>query len=130
VGASRLFVFAVSQDLTFGTKLEDIGQFLHDHFHTLTFQEYMDDRLKRYAVERGLGMVGEAVVQLRATAPELEGKLPDARDIRRFRNVLVHGYFALKHEAVFAILTDELPSLVEKAKELLALDPDPLVPED
>lgn len=113
--------------------LEDIvetGKFLQVHFHDLTFADYMDDRLKRYAVERGLGIVGEAVVQLRAAAPELEGKLPEARDIRRFRNVLVHGYFALKHETVFAILTTELPLLVEKATELLDLDPDPLEPEN
>ena len=82
-------------------------------------EDYISDKGLRAMVERKLFVVGEAVRQLRGTSPEIDGKLPETREIVGFRNLLAHAYFALDHRRVYDIATISLPALLQAAQELI-----------
>ena len=81
--------------------------------------DYLRDELLRSAVERKLMIIGEALNQLLRIDPDIETQIPDARKIIDFRNILVHGYFAIEHETVWGILQKDLPLLVNQIGRLL-----------
>ncbi|HOK66519.1 MAG TPA: DUF86 domain-containing protein [Anaerohalosphaeraceae bacterium] len=84
-----------------------------------TFTDYQQDELLRAAVERKLMIIGEAVYQILRIAPELESSISQARQIVGFRNVLVHGYFAVEDETVWGIASHDIPVLAQEAARLL-----------
>lgn len=93
---------------------------------------YADDDQLRSSVERQLGIIGEAVTRLRLLRPDIAGSLGDVRGIIDFRNVLIHGYFAVKHDIVWSILTSEVGPLRDAAQRLMGAegqdDPGPTPP--
>ena len=92
-----------------------LAQFLQEK----SLEDYLESELLRSAVERKLMIVGEALNRLLRLEPELEIQIPDARQIIDFRNILVHGYYAIEHETVWGILEKDLPVLTDKIKQLL-----------
>lgn len=54
-------------------------------------------------------IIGEALSQLLKAEPNLESRIPDARQIINFRNILVHGYYAIERDTVWGILEKDLP---------------------
>lgn len=79
------------------------------------FDEYVDDLKTKSAVERQLGIIGEAVNNFRKT--ELEFQLTNTRDIIGFRNRIIHNYDEVDETLVWAIIHNHLPFLKEEAKE-------------
>jgi uncharacterized protein with HEPN domain len=63
------------------------------------------------AVERKFEIIGEALAQLSKLDPVLARRIPDARDIIAFRNVLIHGYATVEHDRVWQIAAASLPGL-------------------
>jgi uncharacterized protein with HEPN domain len=84
-----------------------------------TLEDYVQDELLRSAVERQLFVAGEAVTQALRLDPTLETAISDVQRIKRFRNLLAHAYFAVKHEVVWEIATNELPTLRSEVKQIL-----------
>lgn len=82
--------------------------------------DYLQDELLRSAVERKLMILGEAVKQTIHIEPEIESQIPDARKIVDFRNILVHGYYAIQHETVWGVLQKDLPILTARINAMLA----------
>lgn len=76
-----------------------------------TFDEYEADDLLRSAVEREVGVVGEALHRMAKIAPELAAQVPDLGDIVGFRDVLLHRYWGLDDSIVWSVAVDELPAL-------------------
>lgn len=81
---------------------------------------YATDLKLRSAVERQLLIAGEAVNNIRRLDPMLAGTLGDVKGIVDFRNILIHGYFHVKHEVVWAIASTDAPRL--RAAAHAALD--------
>lgn len=81
--------------------------------------KYNADVLLHSAVERQFEIIGEALRQLGALAPDLVSSIPSYRSIVAFRNQLAHGYFAVQHDVVWAIATRDVPPLLERLRELL-----------
>lgn len=82
------------------------------------FDEYVDDLKTKSAVERQLGIIGEAVNNFRKT--ELEFQLTNTRDIIGFRNRIIHNYDEVDETLVWAIIHNHLPILKEEAEEGLS----------
>ena len=82
------------------------------------FDEYVDDLKTKSAVERQLGIIGEAVNNFRKT--ELEFQLTNTRDIIGFRNRIIHNYDEVDETLVWAIIHNHLPLLKEEAEEGLS----------
>jgi uncharacterized protein with HEPN domain len=85
-----------------------------------TLDDYVKSELLRSAVERKLMIIGEALNQVLRIDPDLETQIPDARQIIDFRNILVHGYFAIEHETVWGIMQKDLPVLTKQIQAMLS----------
>ena len=84
-----------------------------------TFSDYQADDLLRSAIERKLGIIGEAFVQLEATEPALTESFPELRKIVGLRNRIVHGYDNLDEELVWDVVQNRLPALQQQVETLL-----------
>jgi uncharacterized protein with HEPN domain len=82
-------------------------------------EQYHSDLLLRSAVERQLLIVGEAVNHIKRLDPLLAATLGDVWGIIAFRNLLVHGYFLVKSEIVWAIATADVPRLLAAVEAAL-----------
>ena len=104
------------------TFLYDIQQAcdaLRDFISGKTFEDYQADELLRAGVERKLMIVGEAINQILRLDPELAAGISQSRQIVGFRNMLVHGYFAIEDETVWGIVKNDIPVLADEATQLL-----------
>ncbi len=96
--------------------IEAIEEFLKGY----DFIKYQDDLKTQSAVERQLGIIGEAVNQITKENPSF--KLQNAREIVNFRNRLIHAYDSVDNNIVWAIKTNHLPILKGEIEDLLNLD--------
>ncbi len=80
---------------------------------------YLQDELRRSAVERQLEIVGEALNNLRRVDPETAARIPDVHRIIGLRNVLAHGYAAVDDRVVWAAASTRVPHLRDAVDELL-----------
>ncbi len=80
---------------------------------------YTADADLQAIAERHLITIGEALNRVGRKEPALFTRLPEARLVVAFRNVLVHGYDAIDHGLVWDALTENLPRLAAVARELL-----------
>lgn len=82
-----------------------------------TYEQYRDDLKTQSAVERQLGIIGEAAGQYRKldNAPALD----HAQQIAGFRNRIIHAYDSMDHTIIWAILKIHLSPLKNRVVELL-----------
>ncbi len=76
------------------------------------YKEYLKDLKTQSAVERQLGIIGEAVNKFDILHPEVT--LESARKIVGFRNRLIHAYDAVDPAMIWAILKRHLSPLKEE----------------
>lgn len=74
-----------------------------------SFFDYQEDLKTKSAVERQLGIIGEAVNQFKKEEDTFE--LSHARQIVDFRNRLIHSYDNLDDTIVWTILKKHIPVL-------------------
>jgi uncharacterized protein with HEPN domain len=96
----------------------DSGGAIQEFVKGLSFEEFCNDRKTYSAVIREFEVIGEAVGKL---FDELRQKHPNIewQDIKDFRNLLVHEYFGIDPEIVWKIIQDDLPILMDAAREIL-----------
>ncbi len=85
----------------------------------LDFAAYLHDDEKRDAVERRLGIIGEALHPAEALEPALAGQLPELRQIVGLRNRVIHAYADVNADIVWDIVQNRLPSLQTRLADLL-----------
>ena len=86
---------------------------------SLDFAAYEQDELIRDAVERRLGVVGEALNRGTASDPILIERFPEIRRIVALRNRVIHEYDAVDDEIVRDVVTRHLPGLQPRLKALV-----------
>ncbi len=90
----------------------------------MTFQEYKECLKTRAAVERTVGIIGEAAGRVseafRAEHPEVPWRAMIGQ-----RNVLVHDYGQIVHERLWLVVTEHIPELIGLLEPIL-----PSLPED
>jgi uncharacterized protein with HEPN domain len=69
------------------------------------------------AMERFVEVSGEAASRLSDQTREQSPNVP-WREIIAMRNRLVHGYFAVDHDILWTVVTDEPPALVGAPEEM------------
>ena len=74
-----------------------------------SFSDYEKDLKTQSAVERQLGIIGEAVKKFDLLNPELS--LKNARKIVGFRNRIIHSYDAIDSSMIWAIVNRHLKPL-------------------
>ena len=94
--------------------IEAINEFLIG----INFFEYQRDLKTQSAVERQLGIIGEAVNKLSKEDKELE--LQNTREIVNLRNRIIHAYDSIDDTVIWAIKTNHLPVLKKEIEGLLS----------
>jgi len=83
-----------------------------------TFEIYKNDKILRFAVIKNLEIIGEAAYLLtkefKANNTNIEWN-----EMIGMRHILVHGYYQIKDEIIWATIETELSSLKEKITTLL-----------
>ena len=83
----------------------------------LSYDEYYANSQLKRAVLYDLTIIGEASG---AVSDTLKNRHPDIPwgDMKGLRNRVIHAYFAVNHEIVWDILTNELPDLAPKLRSI------------
>jgi uncharacterized protein with HEPN domain len=105
--------------LKFVRDMDEAARDIAGFVATKTYDQYLQDKQLRMAVERGFEIIGEALLQLRKIAPDIAEGLTDWRAIIGFRNVLIHGYSQVNHDKTWDIVQTELPILRRELDLLL-----------
>jgi uncharacterized protein with HEPN domain len=84
------------------------------------FEEYTVDLKTKSAIERQLGIIGEAIKRIKDIAPNEPIQYKD--EIIGFRNILVHGYDIIDDGVVWSILKTFLNPLKKQILEKLEIE--------
>ena len=88
----------------------------------MTFHHYQQDKKLKLAVERSIEIIGEAAARVskefRDAHPEISWK-----GIIGQRNVLIHEYGEIRHERVWAVITQRIPELITILDRLIPTPP-------
>lgn len=87
----------------------------------ITEDQFYNNIEKKYAVERLLEIIGEAVNRITPSTLALSKRDIPWRDIVDFRNLVSHEYFRVDYTIVFQIATSEIGAVKDAAEELVAL---------
>lgn len=85
----------------------------------LDLDAYRATRLVRSSVEREFTIIGEAVIALSRTAPEVFASITNARRIVDFRNQLTHEYPSINDTLVWGIADRDVPVLRAECAALI-----------
>jgi uncharacterized protein with HEPN domain len=89
-----------------------------------TFEDFLKDDMLQAAVERNIGIIGEAA---RRISEELKQEHPEIpwRKIIAQRNVLIHEYDDIDYKEIWVVASFHLPRLIDQIKLLIPpLPPD------
>jgi uncharacterized protein with HEPN domain len=84
------------------------------------FAAYLRNDMLRDAVERRLGIIGEALNRAQASDPALAGQIRELRRIVGLRNRVVHGYDTIDHKIVWTVVQRNVPLLQTRLADLLS----------
>jgi uncharacterized protein with HEPN domain len=79
----------------------------------VTAETYGNTRLIRSSVEREFIIIGEALRAISLQAPDLFKRIPEARQIIDFRNLLTHEYPNISAPIVWGCIQADLPLLTD-----------------
>ena len=96
------------------------SQVIFRYTEGIDFAVYLGDGQLRDAVERRLGIIGEAIQRAKTLDPALADQLPDVRQIVGMRNRIIHSYDEVDHVVVWNVVQNELPTLQARLTALLA----------
>jgi uncharacterized protein with HEPN domain len=83
----------------------------------LSFDDFCNNKMLRFAVVKNLEIVGEAAYLLSKEFKNQHAEI-EWSDIIAMRHVLVHGYYQIKNERIWATVLSELPLLQPQIKKI------------
>ncbi len=86
-----------------------------------TEDQFRDDEVLRDAVLHRLSVIGESAAHLPSSFRDAHPQIPWAQ-IVRFRNFVVHVYFAVNWRIVWTTATKEAPELGKQVAAILATE--------
>jgi uncharacterized protein with HEPN domain len=100
------------------TDILDAGQAVQSYVATLNFESFRKDRMRYTAAIREFEVIGEAIGKL---PEELKAQYPEVpwREIKDFRNLLIHEYFGVDLRIVWNTIQQDLPVLLTATSGML-----------
>lgn len=90
----------------------------------VTPEQYRADLKLRLAVEREIGIIGEAARRVSGPFQSAHPEIPWQKIIAQ-RNVMIHEYGDVDHERIWQVVIDHIPRLIEQLTPLI-----PAIPEE
>lgn len=100
--------------------IPDAIQNIENFSSNKTKEDFYNDLMYRFSVERQLEVIGEAANNISSSFQELYSEVP-WKKIISFRNFLAHEYFGLDLELIWGIVVDNLPQLKKDIRNILKL---------
>jgi uncharacterized protein with HEPN domain len=97
------------------SSIMEIDSFFTDN--PKVFSSYQNDIRTKRAVERNIGIIGEALNRIIAKDSTIE--ITNARKIVDTRNRIIHGYDSVSDEIVWGIVINHLPILQKEVQNLI-----------
>lgn len=101
--------------------LEDMLESCHkikEYVSALDFDNFLNDSKTKDAVIRNFEIIGEAANRIEDEFKNSHPEIPWNR-LRGFRNRVIHEYFGVDYEIVWAIITEDLDELTYQLKEVI-----------
>ena len=98
--------------------LESINN-VFEFTQNVTLKEYQQNKMLKFAVIKNLEIIGEAAYLLTNDFKELNDHI-NWKDIVGMRHVLVHGYYQIKDEIIWATIESDLEKLKNDIKNLIS----------
>lgn len=89
----------------------------------VTLEMYLNNLMLRLAVERQIGVIGEAARRVSESFQSAHPEIPWQRIIAQ-RNVLIHEYNEIDHERIWRLAAEQIPRLVEQLTPLIPPPPE------
>ena len=83
-----------------------------------SFQDFLEDKMRRSAIERQIEIIGEAANRLSKEFQADHSEIPWNRIISQ-RHILAHEYDDLAYEILWNVVSIHIPSLIEKLERIL-----------
>ena len=83
-----------------------------------SFEIYKNDKILRFAVIKNLEIIGEAAYLLTKDFKKNHTNI-EWNDMIGMRHILVHGYYQIRDEIIWATIETELQSLKDKILNLI-----------
>ena len=95
---------------------------VHEFTTGVTFHHYQQDKKLKLAVERSIEIIGEAAARV---SKEFQDAHPEIswKGIIGQRNVLIHEYGEIRHERIWAVVTQRIPELITILDRLIPTPP-------
>ena len=93
-------------------------QNLFEFTEGLSFEDYINNKMLKFAIIKNLEIIGEASYMLSLDFKEKHSQI-NWRDIIDMRPVLVHGYYHISNEMVWEIIQNDLQPLKEEIEKML-----------
>lgn len=96
----------------------DSGFAILTYVQGISFDAFLQDRLRYSAVIREFEIISEAVGKLSLALKEGYPDVP-WQDIKDFRNLLTHEYFGIDLEIVWNTIHNDLPKLIDAVQKIV-----------
>lgn len=103
----------------------DASERIRDWAQRATYKSYLADDLLRSAIERQLGIVGEALNVARREDLAIADRVPDLHGWVSMRNFVIHIYDGVDHRVVWDTIAGDIPQLISTLEKLLAMEGEP-----
>jgi uncharacterized protein with HEPN domain len=88
------------------------------------FESYSSNIMLKRAVERNLGIIGEAINKIKKANPVYLDRITEAGSIIALRNHVIHAYDSISDENIYSILINHLPTLQKEIEEIIETSSD------
>ena len=94
------------------------SDFILKSTNSKTFNEFYSDEILKRAVIRALEIIGEASKNLSAKIKKENNNI-SWRNIIGMRDKVIHNYFGINLEIIWAVIKNDLPDLKVKVEKIL-----------
>ncbi|OWY23366.1 DUF86 domain-containing protein [Sphingobacteriales bacterium UPWRP_1] len=98
--------------------IQEALQFIFRFVENKSENEFREDLILRFAIERQIEIIGEAVSRIDTELLALQPQIP-WRSIVGMRNILSHEYFAVQPQLLWNVIKNDMPGLATAVKQLL-----------
>ncbi len=107
-----------SADASYLWDMLDAAKAVKEFVAGKSYEDYVDDRMLRSAVERNIEIIGEAAGKVSESFQQAHPDIPWRKVIAQ-RHVLAHQYGDIENELIWKVATEHIKELIDKIEPLL-----------